>query len=151
MICPTLVLLAHVHSFHYATDLNFNDKTPGVGVECRGEHLSGAVGYYNNSFEDPSFYVMFGYDLVDSPKVWAGPVLGTANGYKGEHKLTGCLADGRCGSGTVVNKHDFIPMVGMRLSYTYHRIEIGAMMTPHLNDYNPGILHLYAGFHFGGS
>lgn len=149
MICKSLILLAHIHSFHYDSELNYNNQTPGVAAECRGSDFSVAGGYYNNSFDDPSFYVAAGWSAIENEWLLVGPVLGAANGYGEDRTLRGCLADGRCGQATYTPNSDYVPLAGVRVVAKYGRAEFSTLWTPHFDDFNPGVVSLALGWRFG--
>lgn len=148
-ICNSLVLIAHIYSAHYNTDLDYNDQTPGVGVECRNDGYSFGAGYYNNSFNDPSLYATVGWNFIDSKYVLVGAVVGFATGYGEERTLSGCLSDDRCGSTTFKPSSELIPLAGIRAVAKLGRVELGVFGTPHLDDFNPGVLSFTAGWRFG--
>lgn len=148
-ICKSLVLLAHIYSSHYDTNLNYNDQTPGVGVECRNGGYSLGAGYYNNSFDDPSFYVAASLNAIDRRWYAISALVGVANGYGETRTLRGCLEDGRCGEGTFTPSSDYVPLVGIRGVLKLGRAELSALWTPHFNDLNPGVLSFAAGWRFG--
>lgn len=148
-LCKSLVLIAHIYSDHYGTKLNYNDQTPGVGVECRNGDLSVGAGYYNNSFNDPSLYVAGAWSPLQNDWYSLGVLLGVANGYGEPRTLRGCLSDGRCGEGTDDSPNEYVPLVGARGVVKLGRAELSVLATPHFDDFNPGVLSFAAGWRFG--
>lgn len=79
MLC-TLALAISVTSVHFP-DRGFNQRNPGVGVECDAPDWAVAAGTYKNSYFRTTNYAVAAWLPVHAGSWSFGPVLGPATGY----------------------------------------------------------------------
>ena len=86
----------HVAAIH--ADPGYRVFTPGIGVLCREESLSGGMGFYANSNGGKSAYGMAAWQPIKVMGARLGAFAGMVNGY-------------RRGGG------NFVPMAGIAATY----------------------------------
>lgn len=115
-MCKSILLIAHLATAHFSG--HYNNINPGIGVECRGENFSTAVGTFQNSYSDQSFYAMAAGNFIQTRYVLAGPFVGFASGYQQERRMEN-------------SNGQFIPFAGIRFAISLPRsFELGTILVP---------------------
>lgn len=110
MLCPSVLLVAHLVSMH--AHAGANNENFGGGVECRGEMYSAAAGSYRNSYGRQSVYAVAGVRAFHFPQLGfrLDGVAGAATGYED------------------VRSHPFI--AGVRATLKQGGSELGVLVFP---------------------
>ena len=125
MICA-LALAATLTSVHFP-DRGFNQRNPGIGVECDAPDWAVAAGTYRNSFRRRTNYAIAAWLPVHLGGWSIGPALGPATGYDLPW-LGGLLARYRSNGPMGLNlvlappaQKDGSAMVGLQVTWTFGR------------------------------
>ena len=73
--------VATLRSYHFDRTPKRNENNLGLGLEIQKGDWSGAVGYYNNSFERTTVYGLAGYTPYRICDWHVGATFGLASGY----------------------------------------------------------------------
>ena len=113
-MCKELLLTLHLLSHHHVDSNNYNNANYGAGVECRQEGYAFAAGVLNNSYKDTSAYVFGSVDVLNYKRLRMAVVGGLLSGYKDAEIAIG----------------EVLPMVGLRSSLRFGRVEPALLITP---------------------
>lgn len=116
-ICGTLWLVAHLWSYHGQEGIPYNNENYGLGIHCDvTEKVTVSTGYFENSFDRGSFYLVGGYSFNFYNGFNIRPFGGIASGYGPEgYSLGNAIA----------------PFVaGLEFYYETDHTQIGVTVTP---------------------
>ncbi len=125
MLCPSVLLVAHLMSMHQHAGAN--NQNLGAGVECRGDRYSSAVGTYENSYRRQSVYAVVGVRALRFAQLGlrVDGVIGAATGYE--------------------DVRDTPIIAGVRATWSSGPYEMGALVVPPTKE-TGAFVHFTVGF-----